>query len=202
MTNPLPIDFYFDFSSPYGYLGATKIDALAARFGRSVSWKPILLGAVFKVTGGRPLPTLPLKGAYAKRDIVRSARFHGIPFKFPTQFPIATQAPARAYYWAIERDPVLARRLAMALYREYFVNDRDISRPEVTADVAVTQGLDRNEVLAALNDAAVKDKLRTEVDAAIAHGVFGSPYFVVDGEPFWGVDRLEQVERWLSQGPY
>lgn len=197
-----PIDFYFDYSSPYGYFAAMKIDDFAARHGRAVNWKPILLGAVFKVTGGRPLPTLPLKGDYAKHDMARSARFHSIAFKFPTQFPIATQAPARAFYWVNERDPVLARKLAKALYQAYFVADQDISSPEVTADVAVTHGLKRSEVLAALSDPAVKDKLRSEVDAAIQLGVFGSPYVVIDGEPFWGVDRFDQMERWLKLGSY
>ena len=196
------IDFYFDYSSPYGYFAAMKIDDFAAGHGRSVNWKPILLGAVFKVTGGKPLPMLPLKGEYAKHDMARSARFHGIEFKFPTQFPIATQAPARAFYWVDERDPVLARKLAKALYRAYFVADRDISSPEVTADVAATHGLQRGEVLAALSDPAVKDKLRSEVDAAIQLGVFGSPYVVIDGEPFWGVDRFDQMERWLKLGSY
>ena len=197
-----PIDFYFDYSSPYGYLAAMKIDDLAARHGRAVNWKPILLGAAFKVTGAQPLTSLPLKGHYAKRDIVRSARFHGIPIKYPSKFPIASQAPARAFYWVSDRDPALARRLAKALYRAYFVEDRDISSPEVTADVAATLGLKRDEVLAALNDPAVKDRLKQEVDAAIKLGVFGSPYIVIDGEPFWGADRLDQVERWLADGPF
>lgn len=199
---PAPLDFYFDFSSPYGYFAAMRIDDFAARYGRGVNWKPILLGAVFKVTGGRPLPTLPLKGDYAKRDIERSARFHGIEFRHPTRFPIATQAPARAFYWVNERDPTLARKLAKSLFRAYFVDDRDISSPDVASDVAVALGLQRDEVLAALNDPAVKDKLRSEVEAAIRRGVFGSPYIVVDGEPFWGVDRFDQIERWLAQGSF
>ena len=63
---PNPVDFYFDYSSPYGYIAAMKIDELMAKYNRSVNWKPILLGAVFKVTGGQPLPSLPLKGAYSK----------------------------------------------------------------------------------------------------------------------------------------
>lgn len=200
MTNP--IDFYFDYSSPYGYFAAMKIDDLAAKHGRGVNWKPILLGAVFKVTGAQPLPTLPLKGDYAKRDIARSARFLGVEFKYPSKFPIASQAPARAFYWTHDRDPALARKLAKALYRAYFVEDRDISSPEVTADVAATLGLKRDEVIAALNEPAVKDRLKNEVDAAIKLGVFGSPYIVIDGEPFWGVDRFDQIERWLAQGPY
>ena len=197
-----PIDFYFDYSSPYGYFAAMKIDNFAARHGRGVNWKPILLGAVFKVTGAQPLPTLPLKGAYALRDIVRSARFHGVDYRHPTKFPIASQAPARAFYWLNDRDPALARKLAQTLYQAYFVEDRDISSPEITAEVAATLGLQRDEVLAALNDTAVKDKLKNEVEAAIKLGVFGSPYVVIDGEPFWGIDRFDQIERWLAHGPF
>ena len=195
-----PIDFYFDYSSPYGYFAAMKIDEFAVKHGRSVNWKPILLGAVFKVTGAQPLPTLPLKGDYAKRDIARSARFHSIAFKYPTKFPIASQAPARAFYWLNDRDPALAKKLAQTLYQAYFVDDRDISSPEVTADVAATLGLKRDEVLAAINDPAIKNRLKDEVDAAIKRGVFGSPYIVIDGEPFWGIDRFDQIERWLSKG--
>ena len=200
MTNP--IDFYFDYSSPYGYLAAMKIDDLAVKYGRSVNWKPILLGAVFKLTGAQPLPSLPLKGDYAKRDFARSARFHGIKFKYPSKFPIASQAPSRAFYWLHDRDPGLAKKLAKTLYQAYFVDDRDISSPEVTAEVAATLGLKRDEVFAAINDPAVKDRLKNEVDAAIKLGVFGSPYIVIDGEPFWGVDRFDQIERWLSKGPF
>ncbi len=199
---PAAIDFYFDYSSPYGYFAAMKIDDLAAKNGRSVNWKPILLGTVFKVTGGQPLPMLPLKGPYALRDILRSARFHGLPYQQPSKFPVATQAPARAFYWVNDRDPALAKKLAQALYQAYFVQDRDISSPEITADVAATLGLQRDEVLAALNDAAVKDRLKNEVDAAIKLGVFGSPYIVVDGEPFWGIDRFDQIEHWLARGPF
>lgn len=199
---PAAIDFYFDYSSPYGYFAAMKIDDLAAKNGRSVNWKPILLGTVFKVTGGQPLPMLPLKGPYALRDILRSARFHGLPYQQPSKFPVATQAPARAFYWVNDRDPALAKKLAQALYQAYFVQDLDISSPEITAEVAATLGLQRDEVLAALNDAAVKDRLKNEVDAAIKLGVFGSPYIVVDGEPFWGIDRFDQIEHWLARGPF
>ena len=196
------LDFYFDYSSPYGYFAAMKIDELAARHGRGVNWKPILLGVVFKVTGGQPLPSLPLKGAYALCDIARSARFYGIPYQHPAKFPIASQAPARAFYWLNERDSTLAKKLAQALYQAYFVENRDISSPEITADVAATLGFKRDDVLAALNDAIVKDKLKNEVDAAIKLGVFGSPYIVIDGEPFWGIDRFDQLERWLVKGPF
>jgi len=197
---PNAIAFYYDYSSPYGYLAATRIDAIAAGHGRSVDWHPILLGAVFKVTGGAPLPTLPLKGPYAKRDMERCARLMQVPFRLPGRFPIATQYPARATLWARAADPARSRALALALYAAYFADDRDISSAEVTAEVAATCGYDRAEVLAAVNDAPVKDMLRQEVEQAIAAGVFGSPYILVDGEPFWGADRLDHVDRWLATG--
>jgi 2-hydroxychromene-2-carboxylate isomerase len=195
-----PIDFYFDFSSPYGYFASARIDEIAARHGRAVTWRPILLGAVFKVTGQQPLPTIPLKGNYAKHDLARSARLLGLPFKLPTKFPIAGTAPSRAFYSVTEKDPALAAKLARALFSAYFADDRDISAPEVTTDVAAKLGFNKEGIAQALNDAAVKDRLRREVDAAIGLGVFGSPYIIIDGEPFWGADRLDQVEKWLATG--
>jgi len=193
-----PIDFYFDFSSPYGYFASTKIDELAARHERTVTWRPILLGAVFKITGQQPLTTIALKGSYAAHDLARSARLMKVPFKLPTKFPIASTAPSRAFYWVSDKDPALGKKLAQALYHAYFAEDRDISNPEVTGNVAAKLGIGKEELTHALNEPAVKERLRTEVDAAIERGVFGSPYIVVDGEPFWGSDRLGQVERWLE----
>jgi 2-hydroxychromene-2-carboxylate isomerase len=197
---PSPVDFYFDFSSPYGYFASARIDAIGAKHGRGVSWHPILLGAVFKVTGGAPLPSLPLKGDYAKVDIPRCARAFGLPFTFPAKFPIPTQTAARMTVWAQGPDPERAKTLAAGLYRAYFAENRDITNPEVCGDVAAACGLDRAAAIAAINDRAVKDKLKLEVDEAIARNVFGSPYFLVDGEPFWGADRLDHVERWLATG--
>jgi len=197
MSQP-PIDFYFDFSSPYGYFASTRVDELAARHNRWVTWRPILLGAVFKVTGGQPLPTIPLKGSYTAHDLARTARLLKIPFKMPTRFPVSGTAPSRAYYWMSDRDPALARRLAQALFHAYFAEDRDISNPEVTGNVAAKLGVDKGDLTQALADPGVKERLKIEVDAAIERGVFGSPYIVVDGEPFWGADRLDQVEKWLQ----
>ena len=197
-----PIDFYFDFSSPYGYFAATKIDALAAKHGRSVHWQPLLLGAVFKINGQQPLPTIPLKGSYAKHDMLRCARWFELPFKIPTKFPIGAIAPCRAFYWVHDQDAVLAKKFALALYHAYFAEDRDISSAEIAGNVAAKLGIDKAALSAALNDAALKERTRNEVDAAIERGVFGSPYIVIDGEPFWGADRLDQIERWLEKGPW
>jgi 2-hydroxychromene-2-carboxylate isomerase len=199
---PEPIHFHFDFSSPYGYLGAERIEALAARHGRRVGWHPMLLGIAFKATGAQPLTNVPIKGDYSKRDMERSARFYDVAFRMPSKFPIATQAPARIVCWQRARDAASAGDLVKALYRAYFVHDRDIGDPDVAADVARDAGLDRAGARAAIDDPAVKDALRREVDAALAKGVFGSPFVFVDGEPFWGIDRFGQVDRWLAQGGF
>ena len=195
-----PIDFYFDFSSPYGYLASTRIDEIGANHGRSVTWRPILLGAMFKITGGQPLPTVPLKGSYATHDMARTARLMKVPFSFPSKFPLAATAPSRAFYWVSDRDVALGRALAHALFHAYFAEDRDISNPEVTGNIAAKLGVRKEELLQALNEPAVKERLRNEVDAAIERGVFGSPYVVIDGEPFWGIDRFDQIEKWLTTG--
>ena len=185
------LHFHFDFSSPYGYLAGEKIDALAAKHGRSVNWRPMLLGAAFKLTGGQPLPSIPIKGEYAKRDFLRSARFHGVAMKIPTVFPISGLAACRAFYSLNEKDRVA---LAKALLRAYFVDDLNIGEADNVLKVAA--GIGHKPDLA---DPAIKERTKTEVDAAIKAGVFGSPYFIVDGEPFWGIDRFDQLERWLAK---
>ncbi|MEO8305248.1 MAG: 2-hydroxychromene-2-carboxylate isomerase [Betaproteobacteria bacterium] len=200
---PAPIDFYFDFSSPYGYMASQKIDALAAKHGRSVDWHPVLLGVIFKETGMAPLTMIPLKGGYSKRDFARSARFHDIgDFRMPSKFPISSQAPARIVLWQKARDKEAANRIAKALYRAYFVDDIDISDPDTAVEVAAKAGVDPVAARAAIDDPAIKDALKGEVAVAMARGVFGSPFVIVDGEPFWGLDRLDQVDRWLATGGF
>ena len=195
-----PIDFYFEFSSPYGYIASQLVDDLAGRIGRPVTWRPMLLGPVFKITGQPPLIDIPMKGQYAKHDFARSARLHRIQYNHPTRFPIGTVAGLRAFYWLHDRDPEMAKSFAKALYRAYFVEGRDISAAPVAIEVAAAAGADAAALTAALEDPALKERAKREVDAAIAAGVFGSPYFVVDGEPFWGVDRMPMVEQWITTG--
>lgn len=197
-----PIDFYFDFSSPYGFFMSEKIDALAARFDRQVTWRPFLLGAVYKKLGEQPLPSKPMKGPYSVHDFERSARFLGLDCRIPDVFPVSTQHAARAFYWLADSDPALAQRFAQAAFRAYFVAGHDISQLDIVLGIAAKLGIDSDALTAALGDDAVKARLRSECDAAIEHGVFGSPYVVVDGEAFWGVDRLPQIERWLAEGGF
>jgi 2-hydroxychromene-2-carboxylate isomerase len=189
---PAPIDFYFDFSSPYGYIAAEKIDALAAKHGRTANWRPMLLGAAFKLTGSQPLPSIPIKGEYAKRDFLRSARFHAVAMKMPRVFPISGLAGCRAFYSLKDEKQRIA--LARALFHALFVDDVNIGEAENVLKVADSLGFKPD-----IASPEIKEKTKAEVDAAIAKGVFGSPYFVVDGEPFWGIDRFDQLERWLQK---
>lgn len=197
-----PIEFFFDFSSPYGYLASEKIDDIAARYGRKVRWRPILLGVVFKETGAAPLTGLPLKGEYSLRDFSRSARYLEIPYTLPANFPIATLHATRAYYWLHDRQHGMARAFAHAAYRAFFAEGRDISELARILDLASALGADRGELSAALAGQALRDRLRAECAAALGKGVFGSPFFIVDGEPFFGADRLPQLERWLETGGF
>lgn len=200
MTSAAPVDFYFEFSSPYGYIASQLADALEQRIGRPLAWRPILLGPVFKATGQAPLTQVPLKGAYSVRDFERSARWHGVAYRHPEKFPIGTVAAMRAFYWTHDRDAAQARRLAKSLYSAFFAEGRDISAPETVLDIAQAAGVDRTALSTGLEDAALKERAKREVEGAISRGVFGSPFFVVDGEPFWGVDRIPMMEDWIRRG--
>lgn len=198
-----PLLFYFDFSSPYGYLISEKIDDLADRHGRKVKWRPLLLGVVFQTTNSAPLTLqAPPKAAYYKLDFARSARFLGVPYRLPSKFPLATQQAARAYYWLHDQDCATARAFAHATYRALFVDDRDISAPETVLDIAASLGVDREALATALASPELKERLKSEVESALAAGVFGSPTVFVDGEMFFGADRLPQLERWLAEGGF
>ncbi|PWC39311.1 2-hydroxychromene-2-carboxylate isomerase [Azospirillum sp. TSO35-2] len=201
---PEPIDFYFDFASPYGYFASLRIDELAAKHGRGVTWRPILLGAIFKVTGMKPNLQQPLRGEYLTLDAGRIARLTGAPFTFPDSSPVSGVAASRAFYWLTDEHPEQAKLLARALYHAHFGEGRDIGVADTVAEIAAATlgslGIDRAAVAAALQDPAVKDRLRSETEEAVDRGVFGSPFVIVDGEPFWGWDRLDMVDRWLATG--
>jgi len=194
------IDFYFEFASPYGYLASTRIDDLAARHHREVIWHPIMLGAAFKETGARPLVHTPLKGPYLRHDVPRFARLLDVPFIEPPVMPANSLAASRACVWLEDGAPALAKRFAKAVFHAHWGEGRDIGAPEQVADIAAPLGIERAALLAAVADPAIKERLRAATAAALARGVFGSPFVFVDGEGFWGADRLDQVEAWLARG--
>jgi 2-hydroxychromene-2-carboxylate isomerase len=195
-----PIDFYFDFSSPYGYMASTQIDALAERHGREVAWRPFMLGAAFKTTGQTPLVQQPLRGPYHVKDFARSARLLKIPFNLPEPFPFAGLAAARGFYWLVDREPAQAKALARAVYHAAFGEGREVQSVASVAAIGQRLGIDPAALREAVEQPAIKERLKAETDSAIARGVFGSPFIFVDGEPFWGHDRLHQVERWMQTG--
>ncbi len=196
------IEFFFDFSSPYGFIASTKIDEIAAKHGRKVVWRPFLIGAVYKEHGGVPLEH-PLKKDYVLKDFIRAGRFNGIPdMQFPANFPAHPIPPARVFYWIEGQDPKKAAEFAKAAYRAYWIAGKDTSDPQAAVEVAVGLGFDADDVMAGAQDDAVKNRLRAETAKAMERGVFGSPFMFVDGEPFWGGDRLTHVDKWLQTGGF
>jgi 2-hydroxychromene-2-carboxylate isomerase len=197
---PAPIEFWFDFSSGYAYFAAQEIDALAARHGRTVLWRPFMLGAAFKVTGAMGLSRTPMKGDYARRDWARIARLKKLPLVFHPDHPI-TQLPAtRAYYWIEREQPDQAQAFARAAFNAYFGDGRDLRDPAVVAELARPLGIDSESLRVGMTEPAIKDRAKALSDQALAKNVFGSPFFTADGEPFWGWDLLPMLDQWLSTG--
>jgi len=197
-----PIDFYFDFSSPYAYIASEWIEALAARHGRTVSWRAILLGATFLATELKANVSYPLKREYVMVDFERSARFAGVPLTLPQKFPISTHNAARVFWWLNDSDEARARQWARHCLRAYFTRGVDLSDNQALAGLGTEFGLEDGQTEAIASNSVWKARLKEVNDAAIAAGVFGVPFFVVDGEPFWGNDRRAQIERWLEKGPF
>ena len=198
---PGPIAFYFDFSSPYSYIASEWIEALAARHARTVRWHAILLGVTFQAAELRSpvarsdqarilVPRLRALGALRRRAAHQSRR----SFRSRRRTRRASSAgstpatAARATGWARH------------CLRAYFARGVDLSDAAALKALAADFGLDANEAEAVWSDAQWKLRLKSVNEAAIAAGVFGAPFFIIDGEPFWGNDRRPQIERWLARG--
>lgn len=192
------LEFFFDFSSPYGYFASLRVDALAEGGGRRAVWRPFMLGVAFKETGNRPLGDQPLKGDYCRYDWQRMSRLMGVPWVLPDPFPIATLAASRAFYWLDDRDSAIAKDFAKGAYHAYFGEGRDIREADVLAAIAEPLGVDPGEMLPALSEPAAKQRLKDETARALDRGVCGSPFIIVDGEPFWGSDRLWMVKKHMA----
>ena len=196
------LDFWFDFISPFGYLASLRIDDIATRHGRTVDWRPLLLGVtVLKVMGLPAVPQTPLKGPYAGRQIARYLRRHGVTLARDPAAPPMNPLPAgRLFAWMRVHASALAKPLARAIFDAYWAQGRAMDDRAALREVALGAGVPAGTVDAGLGDPEAAALLRTQVDAAIAAGAFGSPFIVVDGEPFFGVDNLELLEQWLASG--
>jgi 2-hydroxychromene-2-carboxylate isomerase len=196
-SRPHTLDVYWDFSSPFSYLGCTQAEALAERTGAKLTMRPMLLGALFKAVGTADAPMLTWSDAkrlYIGRDMQRWAEHWGVPFRFPSRFPMNTVKALRCYLALPEE-----RRRAFrdSTYRAFWSEDADISNDEVLRSLI---GNDGTEVLARTQSKEVKDALFAATQQAVDAGVFGAPTWVVDGEHlYWGQDRIDLVEAKLRE---
>jgi 2-hydroxychromene-2-carboxylate isomerase len=197
-----PIDFYFDFLSLYGYFASLRIEELAARHGRDVRWHSMLLGvAVMKTMGLKPLLETPLKSDYVIRDTARYVRRHGLQLGRRLTDPFMDpRAAARGFYWVRRNRPGQEAAFAHAALHAYWAEGRELGTPCEVAALAPEIGAQPDDMRAGIEGDTARSDLREAVAASLARGVFGSPFFIVDGEPFWGSDRLELLDEWLTTG--
>jgi len=197
---PPRLDFYWDFSSPFAYLGSLQAEALAARTSASLSWRPMLLGGLFKSIGQPMVPLATWSAAkqrYVGNDMHRWAKYHGAPFTWPTHFPTNSLKAMRCY---IALDDAHRGAYREATFKAYWAEDQDITDDAVLRRAIRAAGADADAVLARSSSPEVKASLVDATERAAAAGVFGAPTWVVDGEHlFWGQDRVPLVERALVE---
>jgi len=193
------LDFYFDFASGYSYFAARRIEWLAAANGAKVRWHPVLLPALTQVTGVLPSPVVPVKWAYVTRDMQRTAQEEAIPFNPSPAFPQMLIGPGRAMLWvrAIHGEEV-AVSFARTCFQAYYADGVDIADKAVLLGIAESLGIDGPAFLAGMEDPAIKAAFKAGNERALERGVFGVPFVMAEGEPFWGYDRFGNLERWLA----
>ncbi len=193
------LDFYFDFTSPYGYIASQVIDGTAARHGRATRWHAFMVTSAYKQFNATNPLAHAAKQNYFQHDIPRTAAHLGVPFKFPATWPENLVAAGRAFSWIEDRDPEAAKRFAHAALRAYWAQGKALANADVVADIGAAAGEDRAALRAALDDAAVKQRYIDKGSAVLAAGIFGSPQIVFRGALFWGTDRLDQLEAALKK---
>jgi 2-hydroxychromene-2-carboxylate isomerase len=195
------IDFYYDFACPYAYLAHTQIEAVCARAGAELVWLPFLLGGLFRAIGAPldPNVTMPAEKARMNQlDMDRWADHFGVPLNRPKAHPCRTVLALRATLASGD-----IPRASKALFRAYWAEGLDVGQPDVARAALTQAGFDGEDCVRRANDPAIKDDLRARTDVAAKTGVFGAPTFVVaapgvNGDLFWGQDRLMFVEKALS----
>jgi 2-hydroxychromene-2-carboxylate isomerase len=198
------MELWFDLASNYSYLTLMRIDRLAEEAGVEVRWEPFLLGPIFEAFGWKSSPFVlqKEKGAYVWKDMERQAAKYGLPWRKPARFPQNTVLPVRVAL--LGRDEPWMHPFCRAMAQANFAEDRDISTVETVREVLESLSLPAAAILARVQSPEEKPKLRAQVERARALGIFGAPTFLVDGEMYWGNDRLEdalQTARGRAPGP-
>ena len=193
------LTYYMSPVSPWTYLGHERLLAIARRHGAQIQLRPIDLGRVFPISGGLPLAKrAPQRQAYRLHELARWREFTGLPLNIhPKHFPIPADDAARlivACDLALGTEAALG--LAGALLRACWAEDRDISDAATRTAILAERGLDAAAITARTADAA--STFDTYTEAAIRDEVFGAPFYLINGVPFWGQDRLEFVDRALA----
>jgi 2-hydroxychromene-2-carboxylate isomerase len=189
------LEFFYDFVSPYSYLASTRVEAVAARAGATVRFRPFLLGGVFRATGNRAPLEVEAKGRHMWTDLARWARRLGVPLARPTPFPTSTVLALRVALAAEAQGKLVP--FSHAAFRAYWADGRDLALPEVVQAVASSVGLDGAALVAAAP--TFKERLVQQTQEAIDRGAYGAPTFFVRDELFVGNDRLDFVEEALRR---
>jgi 2-hydroxychromene-2-carboxylate isomerase len=195
------VDYYMTVVSPWVYFGHDRFVALCARHGATIAMKPVDLGAIFPVSGGLPLKQrAPQRQAYRLVELARWKDFLGLPFNAQPRF--AASGPELSARWilaALEHGTQPALDFAGAVMRARWAEERDIADPAVLAGCAIGAGLDAAAVAARADAPEIAARYAAMTQQAIDRQVFGTPWYVVDDEPFWGQDRLDFLTRKLAQ---
>ncbi len=191
------IDFYFDFGSPTAYLAYKRLQQLKAEYGCTIDYKPVLLGGLFKASGNMSPVTVPAKGKYMmKYDLPRFAKLYQVPLGGNSHFPINTLNLMRGAVAAIDQD--YFDTYVDAVFNAIWVNGENLGDLEVVTTVLSDAGLNGQQIIAGTQDPEVKARLISNTEAAVARGCFGAPTMFVDGDMFFGQDRMQFIEMALQ----
>lgn len=195
------LNFWYEFSSPYSYISAMRIEELTRGKGIVVNWQPFLLGPIFKAKGWDTSPfTLDRnKGKYMLTDVRRLCKWYGLPeFTMPDPFPPGSLMAARAAISIPDMDQ--RARFSKQVFQQEFCSQKDIASEENIREWLGMAGLNADEIIQQLQTDGVKDRLKANVKKAMDLGIFGAPSFMVGDELFWGDDRLEQAISRINTG--
>jgi 2-hydroxychromene-2-carboxylate isomerase len=186
------VEFYFDYGSPYSYVAHRRLPEMLARTRATAQYRIMLLGGVFQATGNASPAMNPLKWPNSQRDLARFVAKYALPFRRNPHFPVNTLKLMRGAVVAEEEGflPRYTDAAFTAMWRDGLKMDDDA----VIARVLKDADIDAGRVLARTAEDGVKQKLKSHTEAAVKRGVFGAPTFFVDGEMFFGQDRLDFVE--------